>query len=453
MTATSFLQHLATARSDAEFARTAAGFAILQIYDSVKTNGLSSFQRDTLRKIESDIAGIDAAPDVRTALEAMACALQFWESAGPVRVGRKATYTALIMYGQALGSEGEWAMAAKVFALAGMDTELDGETWLAAESRLMMGRAYRMCADWEMAQIAYRRASQLGREAGDLSIAFRAQIGEANLLWSRGNLQGARLRLTDIARQARRSCPSVVPRVTLALAGVANMSGEYEQAISLAFGILETLEEDDELKYQTLVDLASFLSDYGLPAVASAALRVVQKAAPERHVRRHATLNLFFLAAHHENAAAFEVLRAQLASERLTPRQQAQFALFTAQGCRRFARFAEARSAAQRAIELANRYEHFQLVFEAETELSDIMRAMENASSEIPQRPERSRSNIVAVSDDVMPNPSATSIGWDSVPAEIREVAESLDFMAAQHGVGTSTAMSTAMSTVMSGAR
>ena len=231
------------------------------------------------------------------------------------------------------------------------------------------------------------------------------------------------------------------------------MSGEYEQAISLAFGILETLEEDDELKYQTLVDLASFLSDYGLPTVASAALRVVQKAAPERHVRRHATLNLFFLAAHHENAAAFEVLRAQLASERLTPRQQAQFALFTAQGCRRFARFAEARSAAQRAIELANRYEHFQLVFEAETELSDIMRAMENASSEIPQRPERSRSNIVAVSDDVMPNPSATSIGWDSVPAEIREVAESLDFMAAQHGVGTSTAMSTAMSTVMSGAR
>src|SRR6185312_16038627 len=42
MTDTSFLEHLAAARSDAEFARTAAGFAILQIYDSVKTNGLSA---------------------------------------------------------------------------------------------------------------------------------------------------------------------------------------------------------------------------------------------------------------------------------------------------------------------------------------------------------------------------------------------------------------------------
>src|SRR6185437_94727 len=99
------------------------------------------------------------------------------------------------------------------------------------------------------------------------------------------------------------SCPSVVPRVTLALAGVANTAGEYEQAITLAFGILDTLD-DDELKYQTLVDLASFLTDYGLPSVASTALRVVQRTAPDRHVRRHATLNLFFLAAHHEAVPA-----------------------------------------------------------------------------------------------------------------------------------------------------
>ncbi len=449
MTEISFLQHLATARSDAEFARTAAGFTILQIYDSVKTNGMNSFQLDALRKVEADVAGIDASPKLRTALEAMICALHFWESAGPIRVGRKATYTSLLMYGQALVSEGEWAMAATVFALAGMDTELDGETWLAAESRLLMGRAYRMCADWEMAQIAYRRASQLGREAGDLSIAFRAQIGEANLLWSRGNLQAARLRLTGIGKRARLSCPSVVPRVTLALAGVANMSGEYEQAISLAFGILDTLDDDDELKYQTLVDLASFLSDYGLPTVASAALRVVQKAAPDRHVRRHATLNLFFLAAHHEGMPRFDALRAELADERLTPRQQAQYALFIAQGCRRFNRLAEARSAAERAIELANQYQHFQLVFEAETELSDILLALENAPSEIPPRSERSRSNTVAVSDDVMPNPSAISIGWDSVPSEIRHVAESLDIMAAGHGVDTSAPMSAAMSTAL----
>jgi tetratricopeptide (TPR) repeat protein len=426
----SFLQAFATAQSDAEFARAAAGFTLLQIYDSVRTNGLTSFQLDAIRKVEHELASMDAAPSVRTALGAMICALPFWESGGPVRVGRQATYSALLMYGQALGSEGEWPIAESVFALAGMDAELDGETWLTANARLLMGRAARMCADWDTARIAYRRAAQLGREAGDFSIVFRAQIGEANILWSRGDLRTARLRLTSIAKRAKQSCPSVVPRVTLALAGVANTAGEYEQAITLAFGILDTLD-DDELKYQTLVDLASFLTDYGLPSVASTALRVVQRTAPDRHVRRHATLNLFFLAAHHEDAATFDALHAALADEGLTARQKAQYALFTAQGCRRLGRLSEARAAAEQAIRIAKQYQHFQLVFEAEAELRDILLTHESASTTMPWRSRRRESTGVGASDDVTPNPSAVSIALDSVSPGIRRVVDSLESMAA----------------------
>ena len=426
----SFLHYLATARSEAEFARTAAGFTALQIYDSVKTNGLSSFQMDALRKVERDVAIIDASPDVREGLQALIVALPFWESAGPIRVGRQAVYTSLLMYGQALGSDGEWKMAESVYALAGMDTELDGETWYAAESRLLMGRASRMCADWEGAQVAYRRAYELGMEAGDISIALRAQIGEATILWSRGNLQEAKQRLIKVGKRARQSCPSVVPRVTLALAAVANMAGEYEHAIDLAFSLLDTLADDDELKYQTLVDLASFLTDYGLPAVASTALRLVEKSAPEKHVRRHATLNLFFLAAHHDTAATFDALRAALVSERLTPRQQAQYALFTAQGCRRFGRLAEAKLAADDAIRLANQYQLFQLVFEAEAELREILLAPRSTTGVAQSHTQRFGANTLAVSDDVMPNPSSTSIAMDSVPPRIRHVAESLQTMA-----------------------
>lgn len=429
MTDMSFLHHLAAARSEAEFARTAAGFTILQVYDSVKTNGVNSFQLDALRKVERDMASMDAAPNVREGLEALVVSLPFWESAGPIRVGRRAVYTALLMYGQALGSEGEWRMAESVCALAGMDTELDGETWLAAESRLLMGRASRMCADWEAAQVAYRRAYELGMEAGDLSIALRAQIGEAHIMWSRGNLQGAKKRLASITKRARQSCPSVVPRAILALAAVANTSGEYEEAIHLAFGLLDTLH-DDELKYQTLVDLASFLSDYGLPAVASVALRVVAKSAPERHVRRHATLNLFFLAAHHEDAATFDALRAALADERLTPRQEAQYALFIAQGSRRFGRLAEAEVAAGEAIRVANLYEHFQLVFEAEAELREIMLAPKTVPDPMREPSAPHAGSPVAVSDDVIPNPAPAPITMDRVPPRIRHVAESLHSMA-----------------------
>jgi tetratricopeptide (TPR) repeat protein len=436
----SFMEHLATAQSDAEFARTAAGFTLLQIYDSVKTNGVTSFQLDAIQKVEHDLADLDLAPKVRAALGAMICAMPFWESGGPVRVGRKATYTSLLMYGDALGSEGEWRLAESVFALAGMDTELDGETWLSAESRLLMGRAARMCADWDTAQVAYHRAAQLGREAGDCSIVFRAQIGEANLLWSRGNLQTAQLRLASLARRAKQSCPSVVPRVTLALAGVANMTGEYEKAISLAFGILDAVDDDDELRYQTLVDLASFLTDYGLPSVASNALRLVQRSAPDRHVRRHATLNLLFLASRHEDAAEFDALRTALADERLTTRQQAQFALFTAQGYHRFGRLAEARVAAERAVHLANKYQHFQLVFEAEAELSDILQTLTRAPHTRSSHSLPRHSMTLAVSEDVTPNPSTAAVAIDSIPPGIRRVVDSLASMAADSDLAMSVA-------------
>jgi hypothetical protein len=295
-----------------------------------------------------------------------------------------------------------------------------------------MGRASRMCADWEGAQVAYHRAYELGKEAGDMSIALRAQIGEANILWSRGNLTDAKRRLIKIGKRARQSCPTIIPRVTLALAGVENMAGEYERAISLAFGLLDTLADDDELKYQTLVDLASFLTDYGLPAVASTALRLVEKSAPERHVRRHATLNLFFLAAHHQDAATFDALHARLAAERLTPRQETQYELFTAQGSRRFGRLDEARAAVDRAIQLANKFEHFQLVFEAEAEAREILIAPQNAPSTAQSPSQLFTASTLAVSDDVMPNPSTISVAMDSIPPGIRHVAESLRTMASR---------------------
>ncbi|HEY5086576.1 MAG TPA: hypothetical protein VII66_04370, partial [Gemmatimonadaceae bacterium] len=141
-----FLNHLATARSDVEFARAAAGFAALQVYDSIKTHGCDpAVHSDALQRVERDIALLDTTTDVRAALRSLVQVLPFWESDGVVRIGRRAVYTALLIYGQALGDEGNWQIAESLYALVGMDAELDGETSLAAEARLLMGRASRMC--------------------------------------------------------------------------------------------------------------------------------------------------------------------------------------------------------------------------------------------------------------------------------------------------------------------
>lgn len=423
-----FLNQLASARSDTEFSRTAAGFAALQVYDSVKTNGFDPFvHQDALDRLEQDIAAVEAGTSVRAALECVVVALPFWSSTGSVPVGRQAVYAALLMYGQSLGDEGEWQIAESVYSLVGMDAELDGETWYAAEARLLMGRASRMCADWDSSRIAYLRAYELGMECGDIAIALRSRIGEANNLWSRGDIPAAKRLLDTTARRARRSCPAVLPRVILALAGVANAAGEYERAIHLAFGLVNTLSDDDEVAYQALVDLAAFLSDYGLPAVAAASLRLVERAAPEARVRRHARLNRFFLAAQHDDEVTFNQLRQSLAFERMAPRQQTQYALFSAQGFRRFSHLDDAQTEVERAIKLANQFQLFQLLFEAEAESREIASARSELKAAAMASPARSR-----------------SMTGGQVPLRIRRIAESLENMAAQRFVATDLELSSA---------
>ena len=434
-----------------EFARTSAGFAVLQLYDSIKTHGYDRSVHDgALDRVRRDIAGADTDASVNSvsaALESVAQALPFWEKDGATRVGRQAVYTALLAYGQALGDEGEWRIAESVDSLVGMDAELDGETWLAAEARLMMGRASRMCADWEASAIAYRRAYELGTSAGDLALALRAQIGEANNLWSRGDFPGAKKQLSKAARSARKSCPAVLPRVTLAQAGVANAAGEYERAIHLAFGLLLSLSDDDEIRYKTLVDLAAFLSDYGLPAVASTALRMVERTAPEASVRRHARLSLLFLAARQRDEMAFDSLRSALASETLTPRQQTQYALFSAQGLRRFGRIDLARASAERAIQLANQYQLFQLVFESEGELREIETMRDDANEEIAPRYLRFDRSVAGTDNgdaDVTATIFNRSTTRGKIPVRIRRIAESLADMADHTGVGVAVTLGSA---------
>jgi hypothetical protein len=431
-----FLNQLAAARSDVEFARTAAGLAMLQVYDSIKSNGFDPFvHQDALQRVEEDVARLDES-SVRTALESVVQALPFWDSTGSVRIGRRAVYTALLVYGQSLGDEGEWQIAESVYSLVGMDAELDGETWYAAEARLSMGRASRMCADWESSRVAYRRAYELGVECGDSSIALRSRIGDANNLWSRGDFPAARRLLETTARSARRSCPAVLPRVTLALAGLANAAGEYERAIQLAFGLLNSLPDTDELAYQTLVDLAIFLTDYGLPPVAASALKLVERSAPEARVRRQARLNLYFLAVQQADATAFTTLRTELAAEQLSARERTQFALFSAQGFRQFSQLDSARTAADEAIQLATRFELFQLLFEAEAELHQIQAS---------QSQERVGAATAGAATTAAPATYYSSTAGRKLPVRIRRIAESLEVMATERFAATELELSSAL--------
>lgn len=419
-----FVEHLAGASSPLVFARTACGFAALQLYESIKIAGFDPGAHvASVEMLGEDVERLESDSRVRIALTALVQALPFWRrseqspTAG-TRIARQAVYTALIQYGQALASEAEWRLADSVYTSTAVDAELDGEIVIAAEARFLSGFACRMYSDWEGSQAAYGRAFELASAAGETCLAFRIQIGQANNVWVRGNLPEAQRRLEIITRRARELCPEVVPRAVLARAGVANAAGEYEMAVVLAHRALESSSED-VVRYQALTDLASFLVDYGLPSTAAEALHVVATTAPDRGVRSHALLNRLFLAVKTGERDIFDTLRSNLDTATLTPRQQAQYALARSQGHRKFGQLALAREALDQATAVANEFKLFQLSFEAEEEGRQIALATEAATI-----------RGMHISSRVLPNGADTQKTVTTISARIRRVQRSVHEMA-----------------------
>lgn len=370
-----FFEHLSTAATPSVAARTAAGIAALELYDSVRAGRFDPTQHAAaLERVRADLRALPADSAIRISLDALLDALPFWETppSGPAgRVGRGAVLTALLQYGRALAGEAEWPLAQATYTLAAVDAEVNGETDLAAQARFLTGYAARLTVDWETSTASYARAKELAEAAGDFSILVRALIGEANNAWIRGNYPEAERRLRVARRRAKDLCPEVMPRVLLAQAGMANGAGQYERAIMLAHRALR-LTDDDEMRYAILVDIASFLVDFGAASAAADALHHVAAHAPEVGVRLHATLNLLFLAVEQHDRTTFDALRAQLDGTELTARQQAQLALFVARGLRTFGELDAARVELVRADELARRHDLFQFTFDVETEARQI---------------------------------------------------------------------------------
>lgn len=423
-----FIEHLAAASASEVFARTACGFAALQLYGSIKVAGFDPVVHSApVETLANDVERLGPVSRVRTSLSAVAQALPFWNrsdlySAPSDGIARRAVYTAFIQYGQALASEAEWRLADTVYAIIAVDAELDAEVVVAAEARFLSGLACRMCADWEGSEAAYQRAYELASSAGEMSLALRIQIGQANSLWIRGNLPEAEGRLEAVARRARAVCPEVFARAILARAGVAHAAGQYETAVVLAHRALESTDEDI-VRYQALTDIASFSVDCGLPSMAIEALDIVASTAPDRGVRSNALLNRLFLAVTAGDRDTFDALRGYLDAALLTPRQQVQYALARSQGYRKFGQLALARAALGQATTIADDAKLFQLSFEAEEEEKQLAIAMSTTKAECTS----GSSGLAPDHAQTQPLPSTLV---STTPARIRRVQRSIHEMA-----------------------
>jgi hypothetical protein len=362
-----FLERLSGARSPEEFARTAAGFTLLQLYDSIKASGFSESAHGlALLALTADVQKLTSATAISTALLAVVDALPYWSLEAVPPIGRRIVHAGLLQYGRALADESEWDLALEIYSVVAIDTELEGELETSAVARFLSGLASRRCANWETSEAMYTRAYEMATEVGDFHIAVRSQIGRANNMRARGDLSGSERLLGTLMRRARSLCPEVLPRVVLARAGLANSAGRYEEAVGLAYRAFLIAYDDNEIRYQALVDLANLFTDFGLIQVASEALKVVSVNARERGVRLQASMNLLSIAVSIHDKASFNTIRRELVNAEYSVYQQTQYSLLLAEGLHAFGDADAANEEIVRAAALADRHQLFQLSFQIE---------------------------------------------------------------------------------------
>ena len=124
-------------------------------------------------------------------------------------------------------------------------------------------------------------------------------------------------------------------------------------------------------------------------------------------------------------------------------RQQTQYALFSAQGFRRFVQLNAAQESVEQAIRLANQFQLFQLMFEAESEMHEIEAARTQIGKEPRERPahlRKVRARAAAGADDATDVIEAIfdrSTTRAKIPPRIRRVAESIKSMALEEAAIT----------------
>ena len=375
---------------DPEWRATTAGLVVLRLLDAWFEEGaeLVASGSFTLRSAREEVEAIVPTDPVRTILRGV---LDGMSDAGAPSMTTIAPR--LMAYGRALHQRGRWKLVVDVYGtiLEHADAAQDMDVLIDANMGMAVGQ--RMLGEFGPALESYAEAGRLARDAGDMVKELRARIGDAKIAIDRGNLPQAEA-ILDQAIQQTSSEPRLASVHATALhdrAAVAHLRGDYDRAIHLGYQALERMDDPDR-RDRVLADIAASFFELGMRRAARDAHLILAATAQAQYSRWVATLNLLEIAAFDECEPVFEQYRRELASAALPPMLEVVYHLYVGKGHRTFGHVDAARSSLRQAVELANRHQYNQLLFDAEKALSDLQHG-----AEVERRAE------VAASKDVEP--------------------------------------------------
>jgi tetratricopeptide (TPR) repeat protein len=353
---------------DAAWRSATAGLVVLRLVDAWLEEGRSVVADDgwSVRSVRAAIESMDNGSPIGSILDRVVDALH--EQRPDIHV----VVTPLMAYAKALEYDAKWLLAEDVYqtVLAHLHPAEDSDASIAAHLRL--GQCYRNLNRLDDALEAFTVAGDIAKSAGDLVGVLRARVGESRVAIIRGNLPRAEEILDDTIRQAHGpGFTDVRARALHERSNVAQLRGQYETAIKLAYEALEHMESATE-RDRILSDIALTFSELGVYSAARDAYLVLSATAREEYVRWAADLNLMDIATLTGAELLFESYKQRLARQQLPPSLATAYELHLGLGYHRFGNHDAAEFHLRKAVALAGEHGINRSLFEAEEALQKL---------------------------------------------------------------------------------
>jgi tetratricopeptide (TPR) repeat protein len=277
----------------------------------------------------------------------------------------------LMAYGQALEYDDKWSLAADVYQTIVAHAHPVEDADLVAAAYIQLAFCLRTLGDLDAAAAAYDCASRVALAAGDMIGVLRGRLGDVKVAIARGNMPQAESILEDTIASADLSgLPDIRSRALHERAYVAGLRGQHDRAIRYAYEALETSSTQRD-RDRILSNIATAFQFLGLLDVARDAYLILATTAQEQYVRWTSELNLMELAAHQRAELQFDKYRRDLESADFTPLLRVTYLLHVGRGYHMLGNAESGIPYLQRAVEMAAKHGHNQLLFEAEAALDE----------------------------------------------------------------------------------
>jgi tetratricopeptide (TPR) repeat protein len=280
----------------------------------------------------------------------------------------------LMAYGQALEYDAKWSLAADVYGTIAAYTHPIEDSDLAIAAALQLGFCCRVSGNLEAATAAYAQASRLASAVNDLNGLIRGQMGDAKIAAERGNMPRAEAILDSAIDKAREyGLGDVQSRALNDRAFVAGQRGQHDLAIRFSYDAL-SLSKSPRERDRILTNIATGFRYVGRQKVARDAYLVLAATAQEQFIRWNAELCLLELAADQGSELQFDRHRRHLEAADLSPQLRVHYHLNVGRGYGLLHQPENGIRHLEQAMDLAAAHGFNQLIFQAESSLSELRR-------------------------------------------------------------------------------